>query len=226
MPAPLVRSHIWRTGRFAGVSLECTGYRDTWSMSQQRLWKGDAVSAIYAKGQRDDRPWGSWRILAVGPGYAVKRIVVRPGARLSLQRHAHRAEHWIIVGGEARVTRAADTWPVHAVRRSRSPSAMCTGSKTLAPPNWCSLRFSTACACGRTISSVSRTITAVAESRLRQGPCENRYPAHHDDCLKPTPGGSALVKVTMKRTQWWRKSRADAEAGSSWPGGCRPTSTG
>ncbi len=63
------------------------------------------MATEYAIGQRDERPWGSWEILGVGPGHAVKRIVVKPGARLSLQRHAHRAEHWVIVAGEARVTR-------------------------------------------------------------------------------------------------------------------------
>jgi mannose-6-phosphate isomerase len=46
------------------------------------------MSTEYAVGQRDERPWGTWEIIAVGPNYAVKRIVVRPGQRVSLQRHA------------------------------------------------------------------------------------------------------------------------------------------
>lgn len=50
------------------------------------------------------RPWGSYDSLAVGTGFQVKRIVVNPGAALSLQRHAHRAEHWIVVSGSAEVT--------------------------------------------------------------------------------------------------------------------------
>ncbi len=50
------------------------------------------------------RPWGSYDSLAVGPGFQVKRIVVKPGAALSLQRHRHRAEHWIVVSGTAEVT--------------------------------------------------------------------------------------------------------------------------
>ena len=50
------------------------------------------------------RPWGSYDSLAVGPRFQVKRIVVSPGAALSLQRHAHRAEHWIVVSGTAEVT--------------------------------------------------------------------------------------------------------------------------
>jgi mannose-6-phosphate isomerase-like protein (cupin superfamily) len=72
------------------------------------------MSTTYQPGQRDSRPWGTWEILALGPDYAVKRIVVKPGARLSLQRHRHRAEHWIVVGGTASVTRGRDTFPVSA----------------------------------------------------------------------------------------------------------------
>ncbi|MGH7154698.1 MAG: hypothetical protein ACREF3_12290, partial [Acetobacteraceae bacterium] len=70
------------------------------------------MSVSYTPGQRQNRPWGCWEILAVGSGYAVKRIVVWPGRRLSLQRHAHRAEHWIIVGGEARVTKQTSVFPM------------------------------------------------------------------------------------------------------------------
>lgn len=62
------------------------------------------MSTDYVAGQTDERPWGTWEVIAVGPHYAVKRIVVRPGQRLSLQRHALRSEHWVIVDGLARVT--------------------------------------------------------------------------------------------------------------------------
>jgi mannose-6-phosphate isomerase len=55
----------------------------------------------YAPGDSEKRPWGSWEVLATGPGYAVKRLVVNPGQRLSLQYHHHRSEHWTIVAGEA-----------------------------------------------------------------------------------------------------------------------------
>lgn len=47
------------------------------------------------------RPWGSWRLLLEGPGYRVKRILVRPGMRLSLQSHEHRSEHWVVIAGSA-----------------------------------------------------------------------------------------------------------------------------
>ncbi|WP_244272137.1 mannose-1-phosphate guanylyltransferase/mannose-6-phosphate isomerase [Halomonas aestuarii] len=50
------------------------------------------------------RPWGHYRTVDAGPRYQVKRITVRPGARLSLQLHHHRAEHWVVVRGTARVT--------------------------------------------------------------------------------------------------------------------------
>ena len=47
------------------------------------------------------RPWGSWQVLAAGPGYKVKRLHVRPGGRLSYQVHLHRSEHWVVVSGTA-----------------------------------------------------------------------------------------------------------------------------
>ena len=50
------------------------------------------------------RPWGYYHSIDQGERYQVKRIVVRPGGRLSLQKHYHRAEHWIVVRGAAEVT--------------------------------------------------------------------------------------------------------------------------
>lgn len=55
------------------------------------------------------RPWGDYEGIDRGERYQVKRIVVRPGAKLSLQRHHHRAEHWIVVKGTAIVTRGEET---------------------------------------------------------------------------------------------------------------------
>ena len=70
-----------------------------------------AVAALKAKGARqaesflrDHRPWGWFETLVLGERFQVKRIVVHPGAALSLQSHVHRAEHWIVVSGTARVT--------------------------------------------------------------------------------------------------------------------------
>jgi len=50
------------------------------------------------------RPWGTYTVLEDSPGYKIKRIVVKPGKRLSLQKHYHRNEHWIVVSGTATVT--------------------------------------------------------------------------------------------------------------------------
>ncbi|MGE4317486.1 MAG: mannose-1-phosphate guanylyltransferase/mannose-6-phosphate isomerase [Deferribacterales bacterium] len=51
------------------------------------------------------RPWGSYTVLESGDRYKMKRIVVKPGKRLSLQKHYHRSEHWVVVSGSAVVTR-------------------------------------------------------------------------------------------------------------------------
>jgi|SRR5579884_4249924 len=76
---------------------------------------GDAVRAVVQELKRvapaltEDhlkvhQPWGSYQTLDAGPRFQVKRIVVKQGGRLSLQAHHHRAEHWIVVRGTARVT--------------------------------------------------------------------------------------------------------------------------
>jgi mannose-1-phosphate guanylyltransferase/mannose-6-phosphate isomerase len=56
------------------------------------------------------RPWGSYEGVTAGERFQVKRIVVNPGASLSLQMHHHRAEHWIVVRGTAKVTRGDDVF--------------------------------------------------------------------------------------------------------------------
>ena len=55
------------------------------------------------------RPWGTYTVLEDTPGYKIKRIVVKPGKRLSLQKHYHRNEHWIVVSGTATVTVGDET---------------------------------------------------------------------------------------------------------------------
>jgi len=69
------------------------------------------VERLKAEGKREAtehrriyRPWGYYQSIDQGSRYQVKRIVVRPGGRLSLQKHHHRAEHWIVVRGAAEVT--------------------------------------------------------------------------------------------------------------------------
>jgi len=60
------------------------------------------------------RPWGMWQSLLENPSYQIKLIEVKPGCRLSLQRHRHRSEHWIVVSGSAMVTRDDERIPVNA----------------------------------------------------------------------------------------------------------------
>ena len=54
--------------------------------------------------ERDERPWGAYEVLDEAAAHKVKRIEVRPGHRLSYQRHQRRAEHWFVVSGTAMVT--------------------------------------------------------------------------------------------------------------------------
>ena len=61
-------------------------------------------STTEKKNQEDHRPWGFYIVLSDESDHKVKRIVVYPGKRLSLQRHRRRSEHWHIVNGEALVT--------------------------------------------------------------------------------------------------------------------------
>ena len=56
------------------------------------------------------RPWGKYDSIDNGEGYQVKRITVKPGAKLSVQMHHHRAEHWVVVSGTARVTNGNETF--------------------------------------------------------------------------------------------------------------------
>ena len=78
---------------------------------------GALVSALKASGRSETlahrkvhRPWGTYDSIEHGERFQVKRIVVDPGAALSLQMHYHRAEHWIVVRGTARVTRGDETF--------------------------------------------------------------------------------------------------------------------
>ena len=64
---------------------------------------------VLRKGERDERldlrrvhrPWGTYEVIERGTGFQVKHLTVKPGASLSLQRHRHRSEHWVVVRGEA-----------------------------------------------------------------------------------------------------------------------------
>lgn len=78
------------------------------------------VAKLRAQGREEvvahrkvQRPWGWYDSLEHGPNFQVKRISVNPGASLSLQMHYHRAEHWVVVRGTARVTRGDDVLDLH-----------------------------------------------------------------------------------------------------------------
>ena len=67
-----------------------------------KLKEGDTeLHNIHLTGHR---PWGTYTVLEDSPGYKIKRIEVKPGKRLSLQKHFHRNEHWIVVSGTATIT--------------------------------------------------------------------------------------------------------------------------
>ena len=83
-----------------------------------------AVQTLKSKGVKqaesfplDHRPWGWYESLARGDRFQVKRVVVKPGAALSLQSHHHRSEHWIVVAGTAKVTIDSHT---HLVTENQS----------------------------------------------------------------------------------------------------------
>ncbi len=76
-----------------------------------RLKAENRSEALHHK--RSYRPWGYYQSVDQGARHQVKRIVVKPGQRLSLQKHFHRAEHWIVVKGTAEVTRDKEVILVH-----------------------------------------------------------------------------------------------------------------
>nr|WP_309501780.1 mannose-1-phosphate guanylyltransferase/mannose-6-phosphate isomerase [uncultured Roseovarius sp.] len=101
----------------------------------------EAVTALKARGAKqatefpvDHRPWGWFESLVIGERFQVKRIVVKPGAALSLQSHHHRSEHWIVVQGTAKVTVDGDVRligenesvyiPLGAVHRMENPGKL------------------------------------------------------------------------------------------------------
>ena len=84
--------------------------------------------------QRMHRPWGDFESIDAGDRYQVKRLTVKPGESLSLQMHHHRAEHWIVVSGTARVTNGDEVFlltenqstyiPVGATHRLENPGSL------------------------------------------------------------------------------------------------------
>jgi mannose-1-phosphate guanylyltransferase/mannose-6-phosphate isomerase len=89
---------------------------------------GAVVAELKAQGRTQPevhttvyRPWGSYRGIDRGGRFQVKRITVQPGQTLSLQRHRHRAEHWIVVEGEAEVTRDGEVYALQPNESTHIP---------------------------------------------------------------------------------------------------------
>ena len=74
----------------------------------QRIKAGKRSEATWHR--KVYRPWGAYDSIDAAERFQVKRITVKPGATLSLQMHHHRAEHWIVVSGTARVTRGEEVF--------------------------------------------------------------------------------------------------------------------
>ena len=94
----------------------------------------DVVGVLKEKGYNEhiihrtvQRPWGSYTVLQAGPMYKIKRIEVKPGAKLSHQMHHHRSEHWIVVSGTALVTNGEKVHNVHVNESTFIP--MSTGHR-------------------------------------------------------------------------------------------------
>lgn len=103
------------------------------------------VGALTAEGRREAdehlkvyRPWGSYRTVDLGPRFRVKRIEVLPGMQLSLQKHHHRAEHWIVVSGAAEVTVDGE---VKMVNENESVYVPCGAVHRLANPGKIAVRL-------------------------------------------------------------------------------------
>jgi mannose-6-phosphate isomerase-like protein (cupin superfamily) len=70
------------------------------------------------------RPWGSYTVLERGERYKIKRVDVHPKAKLSLQVHHRRSEHWVVVSGIAKVTRGEEVFTVHPNESTFIPISM------------------------------------------------------------------------------------------------------
>lgn len=78
------------------------------------------------------RPWGSFQSVDAGDRFQVKRITVKPGGRLSLQKHARRTEHWVVVAGTATVTRGEEVFALEANQSTNIPVGMAHRLENLA----------------------------------------------------------------------------------------------
>ena len=85
---------------------------------QQLKDRGDATAHTPHTARR---PWGTYTVLAEGPRFKVKRVVMRPGGRLSLQLHRQRSEHWVVVSGIATVIRGDEEFTLTTDQSTHIP---------------------------------------------------------------------------------------------------------
>lgn len=107
--------------RTADVTMVCdrTRTEEVKLLVNQIQTKYPSVTETHLEVQR---PWGSFTVLEEGVGFKIKLIVVRPHAKLSLQKHEHRSEHWVVVAGAATVTNGLEIYDVEADASTYIPS--------------------------------------------------------------------------------------------------------
>ena len=123
-------------------------------------------------GERMERPWGAWTLLEMGSGYKVKRLEVRPGKRLSLQKHFCRSEHWVVVQGTARVTNDDRVFLLKMNESTFIPLGVSIAWRIPIPRLFWLSRCRVAPIFARPTSSVWRTISAAWGSMQRWGESE------------------------------------------------------
>ena len=107
-----------------------------------------------------DRPWGAYTVLTEGEDFKVKTIEVRPGQRLSYQRHARRSEHWFVVSGAGVVTLDGELTEVQRGDTVDVPTGVAHRIHNTGRSRWSSSRSSTATTSAKTTSSAWTTTTA------------------------------------------------------------------
>ncbi len=78
----------------------------------------------YLLPKTEERPWGHFAVLEKGPGYQIKHICLKPKARLSLQMHNHRSEHWIVVSGIAKVQKGEEVFYINKNESTYIPTTV------------------------------------------------------------------------------------------------------
>ena len=125
----------------------------------------------------DHRPWGHYTILADEPNHKVKRIVVSPGKRFSLQRHQRRAEHWFVVSGEGRVTLDKELITLKPGEAVDIPTGTMHRMENPGEEELSFIEVQTGDYLAKMISNVSRT-TLDGRAEIRISPCR-QYPGFH-----------------------------------------------